>query len=462
MNYETWADTPARNENATYTFGTIGYKFCEYAESQGLGYRIPTKRLTQFLQRFDAEWQKRYDQYNSTPAANIFRGTMMVAALSHAFQKDLRADFRALNFPISDTDWAFLNPQILDVSIRELLVKESANSMGTFDVSSNVDWTLASSQPWLTANVSSGSGSKTILLSASANTSLSPRKAVVTITSNGLDARTVTITQAGVAPSLIVSTNTLNINATGSDKPTVGVVSNSSWTVTSSQPWLSVNPASGTGNLTVTITAAVNISVSPRTALITFAANGTESKSLTVSQAGATAFTNVSATTLSLAFTEGSTAFFDISSNTNWTVASTQSWLTVAPGSGFGNSKVTVTAALNPLTEARKAVVTVRANSVADKTVEVSQAAPPVTSVSVLIDNRIRVFPNPAEDWLKVEGLTAKCQIILYDLNGKVVKEATSYLPETTINIQDLPPGLYFVLFNQEGYSTLSKVFKAK
>ena len=110
MRFNTFNTTDARrNRDVFQTFLSVPYKFYEYAEQQGKGYRQPIKRLTQFLSRFNADWQKRYDQFNDTPAGNSFRATLMVAAMSYAFEKDLRADFRAINYPVSDTDFAYLN-----------------------------------------------------------------------------------------------------------------------------------------------------------------------------------------------------------------------------------------------------------------------------------------------------------------------------------------------------------------
>lgn len=107
--FASWNNPTTPVDETLYTFGTVAYKFCDYAEQQGKGYRQPLKRLMQFLGRFNADWQKRYDQFNDTPAANSFRATLLVAAMSYAFEKDLRSDFLALNFPVSDTDWTYLS-----------------------------------------------------------------------------------------------------------------------------------------------------------------------------------------------------------------------------------------------------------------------------------------------------------------------------------------------------------------
>ena len=148
MRFATWSKVPGYSYNdskdAFLTFLTIPYKFCEYAERQGTGYRVPVKRMMQFLQKVNPEWQKRYDGLNDSPAGNAFRATMMVAAISHAFQKDLRADFRAINYPVSDTDWVYLNPEILDISATALNINAPANSAGSFSVTSNLNWTTAS------------------------------------------------------------------------------------------------------------------------------------------------------------------------------------------------------------------------------------------------------------------------------------------------------------------------------
>jgi hypothetical protein len=105
-NFCSWNDpsTPALDE-AFNTFMTIAYKFFEHAEDAGQGYHLPTKRLMFLLESLDENLRQRYDQHNDTPAADEFRATLMVTALSYAFQTNLTAEFRALNFPTSDSTY---------------------------------------------------------------------------------------------------------------------------------------------------------------------------------------------------------------------------------------------------------------------------------------------------------------------------------------------------------------------
>lgn len=197
--FASWNNPATPNDETLFTFGTIAYKFCQYAEAQNKGYLLPVKRLMQFLQRFSPEWQRRYDQFNNNPAADAFRATMMVAALSNAFQKDLRADFRALNFPISDTDWAFLNPDLLDISENTIKLSAIATNTASFSILSNASgWTINSSELWLTTSVTNGSGNQVVGLAVTANSSVTSRTAVVTVSSSGFLDRTVTVTQEGI------------------------------------------------------------------------------------------------------------------------------------------------------------------------------------------------------------------------------------------------------------------------
>lgn len=94
MKFTSW-NNPATPTDETFdTFMTIAYEFSAHAENSELEYRIPLKRMMSLLQTFGENDRARYDQYNNTPAGETFRSTLMVAALSYAFETDLRAEFR--------------------------------------------------------------------------------------------------------------------------------------------------------------------------------------------------------------------------------------------------------------------------------------------------------------------------------------------------------------------------------
>jgi hypothetical protein len=100
--FASWNDPSTPPDETFGTFMTIAYKFCAHAENAGGGYRMPLKRMMKLLEGFCPDWAQRYDQLHNTATADTFRATLMVSALSYAFSTDMRAEFRLLNFPISD------------------------------------------------------------------------------------------------------------------------------------------------------------------------------------------------------------------------------------------------------------------------------------------------------------------------------------------------------------------------
>jgi hypothetical protein len=100
--FASWNDPSTPEDETMLTFLTIAYKFCEHAENSGDGYMIPLKRMMTLLQGLCQEWAVAYDPLHNTAAADSFRATLMVRALSEAFQTDLKDEFRDLNFPVSN------------------------------------------------------------------------------------------------------------------------------------------------------------------------------------------------------------------------------------------------------------------------------------------------------------------------------------------------------------------------
>ena len=106
--FASWNDPGTPDDETLLTFMTIAYKFFEHAEEGTEGYGEPLKRMMVLLQIFDEGLRLSYDQSHNTTEADTFRATLMVAALSHAFQEDLRQEFRDLDFPIDDQTYTDL------------------------------------------------------------------------------------------------------------------------------------------------------------------------------------------------------------------------------------------------------------------------------------------------------------------------------------------------------------------
>lgn len=85
---------------------------------------------------------------------------------------------------------------------------------------------------------------------------------------------------------LSVSPATVDVGAAANSIGTFNIASNTSWTVTDNQTWLTASPASGSNNATVTVTAQANTGTSARTATVTVSATGAPSRTVTVTQQG--------------------------------------------------------------------------------------------------------------------------------------------------------------------------------
>lgn len=87
------------------------------------------------------------------------------------------------------------------------------------------------------------------------------------------------------APTLALSTDSINIAASVTGNSTFNIISNTKWQIVSNQAWLTINPTSGTGNATVTLSATANSSSAVRKADISVTSDEAGQKKLTVSQA---------------------------------------------------------------------------------------------------------------------------------------------------------------------------------
>lgn len=136
-----------------------------------------------------------------------------------AFQEDYFAEYIDINaasytyyqWNMMTMDWSLtsvndkyfsdfdLSVPSLSVSTNALTIGSAANSTSTFDITSTVNWTVSSSESWLTPGDLSGTGNKTITLTATANPNTTPRTATVTVSATGLPSQNITVTQTGLS-----------------------------------------------------------------------------------------------------------------------------------------------------------------------------------------------------------------------------------------------------------------------
>ncbi len=166
---------------------------------------------------------------------------------------------------------------------------ESSNS-GTVNVTCGLPWTVEISpdSPWLTVTNLKDSSFK---LKAAENTLASERAGTVTVKTSLGEATsvigTITVTQLGAEPSIVLDTEHLRVNHTEQTK-TITVTSNSSWSASTDSDWIEIENGNGIGNSTFSmeiqeIPKNQDNTTNTRIGTVTVQA-GTISKTITVTQ----------------------------------------------------------------------------------------------------------------------------------------------------------------------------------
>jgi endo-1,3(4)-beta-glucanase len=155
----------------------------------------------------------------------------------------------------------------------------------------------------------------------------------------------------------------------------------------------------------------------------------------------------------------GSKQMFDIQSNVNWSVSSSQSWLVPSLSTGSGNSTITLTADQNTTTGSRTANVIVSSPGIVPQSLLVTQDVG-VTSVFNNQNPSIRIYPNPAKEFLFIEGFMSKTAVQVYNVNGTLL--LSNVLGSPVLNIGNLDNGVYFLKITDRKGVTIRKFLKLR
>ena len=261
----------------------------------------------------------------------------------------------------------------LSVSPAELTFTAKSESK-TFSIASNTAWTATSSAPWAKINAASGSGNAQVVVSAEENTAITQRSATVTIkTADGKASATVKVTQSAANVIFSVDKNEHSVAAAGGDF-TVKVTRNIGYKINSQPEWVKQTGMEPSGNTdTYTFKAEANTTTEAREDVIVFCNDNNERIQVTVKQAGAKASLSVSPAELTFTAKPESKSF-SVSSNTDWSVASSADWVKIGTTSGSGNAQVTASAEENTATTQRTATITLKTtDGKATATIKVTQ-----------------------------------------------------------------------------------------
>lgn len=272
---------------------------------------------------------------------------------------------------------------VLSVSSNSLTIDATEGSTGSFDISSNMDWTATCNDYWLRFNQSNGSGNFTLVMTANTNPTVQTRTDTIKISGMGVAAQKIIVTQKAGAASISVYPNNITIDATANSLKWLTIDSNIEWTATSNQTWLTLGSSAGSGNFTTILTAEGNPGTETRSALVTVSGVNVDPQLITVSQKGQVPNLIVSSNAISIEATSDSKKTVNIASNIDWTVTCDQNWLALSNTNGSKNGEIILTAQSNSTIETRIAKIIISGKGVTPQTIEVTQdAGAPLLAVS--------------------------------------------------------------------------------
>ncbi|MCB1078926.1 MAG: hypothetical protein KDM64_13985, partial [Verrucomicrobiae bacterium] len=264
------------------------------------------------------------------------------------------------------------------------------------DVTSNTDWTVTESLDWVSVDVGGGSGDETLTVSVLANPSASPRSGDIDI-----GGQTHHLTQQGATPYTVPQPLSKTVDHEAQSY-TFNLLSNTNWTITESLDWVTVDPVSGTGDTTVTVTVSEHTAVMDRSGTIDVGGINH-----TLTQQGAPPFVTLGSAAQTVDHT-AQTYGVQVTSNTDWSVVESLSWVTVDPVSGNGDGTVSITVEENLSLSSRAGNVVI-----GGKTHRVTQqASPPFVQIdpgSATVDHQAQSFPiavSSNTSWTVTESLS--------------------------------------------------------
>lgn len=227
----------------------------------------------------------------------------------------------------------------------------------------------------------------------------------------------------------------------------VDVSSNKEWVVEETADWLDVTPDTGRLDESIEIVYAENTITRNRSASIYLSA-GSLQKEIVVAQSGVPEVLTLSADQLNAAY-EADALNFDITTNTEWTIAYDADWLTVTPLSGTGNETVQLTFTKNVSTEERSVVLQVSGIDISDS-LTLTQAGSPV---GVKLD----VWPNPGSDLMFINtDVKSSWQII--SPSGQVLKRSDNEDFSFDLSLEGIEKGMYFLRVSSEKGSCVEPI----
>jgi subtilisin family serine protease len=336
------------------------------------GAAMRTLTLTSSLP--DAPWSAATSQpwLTVTPSAGSGSATLTVTIAAHTASVVARTATIGMAGHVVTVTQAGATPSITAAPTSVTVPSTGGGASLEVSVSpADAPWSVGTDAPWLALDRANGVGSGTIAVTASPHSG-SALSRTGTLTIGG---QMVTVKQAGATPTFTATPAVVDRPASGGPVAVTltSTLPDASWTVTSTTPWLAVQPQSGTGSANVTISVAPHALVRSRSGTVSIAG-----QVVTVTQQGApSAFTasqlSIDAPLAGAHAAIGLTASAD---DATWTAVSDVAWLSVSPASGHGSATLDVVVNATTPAQPRTGTITVAGHVI---TVMQAGGAPAVT-----------------------------------------------------------------------------------
>lgn len=301
------------------------------------------------------------------------------------------------------------------------------------DVSCEGRWTAMAEADWISLSANAGDGDSNLTINVTENELFEVRSSFVTFTSETGNTVVLWVRQES-APDphfLEVSPSSFLFGKEGGEQIII-VGCDTGWEFDFDNLWLSVSPQSGTGNATVTLTAAPNIYAEPRSSFVMIKSGEMVEQIIVNQEAGDEPFMASFEPAALYPVYSGGLQHLELTSNTNWQLESSD-WITLLNSTGQGNASFDIVVDRNESPEARTGYVNALHNGQVLATVNVVQEGKPdvletdITELNVRPEGgkyNIQVTSNQSwtvnsdVDWLQFEpqsGFGNKILIISVD-----------------------------------------------
>jgi hypothetical protein len=256
-----------------------------------------------------------------------------------------------------------------------------------------------------------------------------------------------------------------------SGQTTFSVSSNISWTVSEGEHWLSVTPASGSGDGILTVDYDENTSTSKRVGTISVSGGGI-TREVTVTQIGAQPFITVIPESYYVGYESGDTTLI-IESNTEWSILLDESWVTITPTAGSGNDTLSIHFEQNLDLDPRTEIINISGDGIS---IDVEFNQDYITDIATNMNELPKEYgleqsyPNPFNPATTISfSLPKESNIILeiYDLSGQKVQTLVNTRMNAGYhnvlwNAGHLSSGIYLYRIRTDSFQDIKKMILAK